>query len=729
MKLNFLNSSISSGGILVVALMATNFLNFLFNAILGRALSLEQFSVLTLINTLWFILSIFFNSLSSTATNRTAYLFAKRGNNVAFGFERFFLKKGLLIGTIIFFAWIFLIPVFLYLFHTSNYVMFLSVAPAILLGVFIAIQRGFFSGVFSFTKAAIIIIIESLSKLLLAIGFIAIGYKELTYLSIPISIVITFIVTLILIKRIPREKIEYEYAFPRKLLFATFLTVFGGAAFLSVDLLLARHFLSSTNSGAYALLSLVGKMVYFLGSLFSVFILTIASRDTGLNKNSANNFYKLLAANFGLLSIAFIGLGLLGPMLIPILFGSKSLMIVEYLRPYVLAIVLFTIAGSFSSYHLAKQQFIFAYNGIFATVLLCIGVFFFHSDIEQFINVILISSYIYLSTNVILHILYKDVSAYVDDEDKIRVRKLSKGEQKTLSASICLPAYNEEKNIGELLKKLANQKTNHINIEKIVVVSSASTDKTDEIVKSYEKKHPGKVKLIREKERNGKASAINTFLQDAKEDVVVIQSADTLPMENTIEQLCLPFLMDENIGMTGGAPIPVNNKNTFLGYVIHTWWWFHRNIPRFGEIIAFRNIIEEVSPRTAVDEAYIQAKFAQMGHKIVHVDEARVFNKGSESISDIIKQRRRIYNGHTRLQKEEHVHISHMTKSGIKLLLCNYKMYGPTQLLWLVGGMGIEITANILGRYDKYVNKVNPVAWDVAKSTKDLRNTEGGVKI
>ena len=22
----------------------------------------------------------------------------------------------------------------------------------------------------------------------------------------------------------------------------------------------------------------------------------------------------------------------------------------------------------------------------------------------------------------------------------------------------------------------------------------------------------------------------------------------------------------------------------FLGFIIHTWWWFHRNIPRFGEI-------------------------------------------------------------------------------------------------------------------------------------------------
>src|SRR5690606_11694186 len=137
--------------------------------------------------------------------------------------------------------------------------------------------------------------------------------------------------------------------------------------------------------------------------------------------------------------------------------------------------------------------------------------------------------------------------------------------------------------------------------------------------------------------------------------------------------------------------------------------------------IAFRNIIGEVSPRTAVDEAYMQAKFAQLGYKVVHIDEARVRNKGSESIKDIIKQRRRIFNGHTRLMEEEHVHISHVTKSGIKLLFFEYKLYSIDQLFWLIGGIMIEVWANILGRYDKYVNHVNPVVWDIATTTKDLK--------
>jgi len=197
-----LHNSFSSGGILVASLMLTNFLNFLFNAILGRELTLEQFSILTLVNTLWFILTVFFTSLSSTVNNRTAYLLAKRGENVAIGFEKFFLSRGLKIGLALLCIWLVSIPVMSVIFHIDNYFIFLSIAPAIIFGIYAAIHRGFFSGIFSFTKAAIIIISESLSKLLFALLFLALGLNEFVYFSIPLAIFITFLVTYFLIKKV-----------------------------------------------------------------------------------------------------------------------------------------------------------------------------------------------------------------------------------------------------------------------------------------------------------------------------------------------------------------------------------------------------------------------------------------------------------------------------------------------------------------------------------------------
>src|ERR1700722_5241499 len=288
-----------------------------------------------------------------------------------------------------------------------------------------------------------------------------------------------------------------------------------------------------------------------------------------------------------------------------------------------------------------------------------------------------------------------------------------------LSISICVPAYNEGKNIEQILNALLIQETQKIIINKIIVVSSASIDNTDTVVEQFSKQY-SKVILIRQQERQGKASAINTCLGIITDEIVVIESADTVPDRNCIENLCLPFLYDKHLGMVGGAPHPVNDRNTFLGYIIHAWWWFHRNIPRFGEIIAYRNIFSRISMTTAVDEAYIQAKMVQMQYKVVHVDSAIVRNKGAETISDLIKQRRRVMNGHARLYSEEHVKIDSMTKSSIHLLLFKYQLHSMKEVCWLIGGILIEIYARLLGFYDYYIVGKNPFVWDIASTTKEL---------
>lgn len=298
---------------------------------------------------------------------------------------------------------------------------------------------------------------------------------------------------------------------------------------------------------------------------------------------------------------------------------------------------------------------------------------------------------------------------------------------KLLGVAICIPAYNEAKNIRGILTALHHQITDKIKINKIVVVSSGSTDDTEDIVREYCDSHE-KFILITQKERKGKAAAINSFLKQTDDEIVVIESADTIPHPDAIEKLCLPFINDKKIGMTGGAPMPVNDPNTFLGYIIHAWWWFHRNIPRFGEIIAYRNILKDISPTTAVDEAFIQAKLVQKGLKPVHVDEARVQNKGPETVADLIKQRRRIFNGHSRLEAEENVRINNMTKSSIKLILFHYKFKNLKHVMWFFGGICIEIYARMLGLYDTLVKNKNPYIWDTAKTTKNLRiNTRGGL--
>jgi len=72
-----------------------------------------------------------------------------------------------------------------------------------------------------------------------------------------------------------------------------------------------------------------------------------------------------------------------------------------------------------------------------------------------------------------------------------------------MKITIGIPAYNEEKNIGNLLNDILNQKLEHNILEKILVISDNSTDKTDEIVSSFMKRYDN-IQLIRIEKRREK---------------------------------------------------------------------------------------------------------------------------------------------------------------------------------------------------------------------------------
>ena len=75
-------------------------------------------------------------------------------------------------------------------------------------------------------------------------------------------------------------------------------------------------------------------------------------------------------------------------------------------------------------------------------------------------------------------------------------------------------AYNEEANIGRLLRSLLRQRFTHCYLREILVVASGCTDRTEEIVRNIMEKD-NRIKLLIQPHREGKASAINLFLSKA----------------------------------------------------------------------------------------------------------------------------------------------------------------------------------------------------------------------
>lgn len=292
---------------------------------------------------------------------------------------------------------------------------------------------------------------------------------------------------------------------------------------------------------------------------------------------------------------------------------------------------------------------------------------------------------------------------------------------KQISVSVGIIAHNEEKNIGQLLENILKQKTKVVNIDEIIIISSGSTDNTNSIIQNISQKDK-RIKIIVEEKRNGKAFAINIFLKESKNNIAIIESGDTVPKECTIEILCKPF-KNKTVGMVGAHPIPVDTKSTFLGYTNHLIWEIHHEIslikPKCGELIAFRKIFDKIPEDTIVDEAWIEYEITKRDLKIVYAPDAIVFNKGSETINDLIKQRRRIATGHLDLYNRTKYKIStisnFMMLDSIRKILVDAK---PKQFVWFFSAVLIEGMCQLLGSYDYFFRKEKHIIWNISRSAR-----------
>ena len=193
------------------------------------------------------------------------------------------------------------------------------------------------------------------------------------------------------------------------------------------------------------------------------------------------------------------------------------------------------------------------------------------------------------------------------------------------SVVVGIMAYNEAANIGRTIHSLQEQ-TIAERIERIVVVASGCTDDTCAIVARMAAEDP-RIVLVEEGTRAGKTVALNTFLADVHESIVVVPSADLILEPDTLEHLIAP-LDDPRIGMVGAHPVPTNSRDTFIGFAVNLMWELHHRIasvePKMGELVAFRNQLGALDPAVLSDELAVENQIRTAGLRIVYAPDARV---------------------------------------------------------------------------------------------------------
>lgn len=293
--------------------------------------------------------------------------------------------------------------------------------------------------------------------------------------------------------------------------------------------------------------------------------------------------------------------------------------------------------------------------------------------------------------------------------------------QDKIRCSVGITAYNEEANIGRLLQAILDQRLYDVEITEIIVVASGCTDRTEEIVREYMDKDP-RIQLHVQEKREGKTSAINVFLAHAREKICVLESGDTLPNEDTIGRMVSMF-RDPAVGMTGAQKVAVNTPDHIVGVLSHLRLKMEHQlcleIPRLGELIAFRKVFDQLPSDVAMDEAFVEALILRRGMQVRYAPEAVVYNMGPETVSDFVKQRRRNYAGHLYLKDKYGYQVSSLENTRVARLALE-EVWGAVSLVYTLGVLAIlELYSRALGWWDYRVRKKKHVVWDMAWTTKD----------
>jgi glycosyltransferase involved in cell wall biosynthesis len=116
---------------------------------------------------------------------------------------------------------------------------------------------------------------------------------------------------------------------------------------------------------------------------------------------------------------------------------------------------------------------------------------------------------------------------------------INEGQNRKIKLSVVIPCYNEEKTLGECLKRVLAISDNDLALE-IIVVDDASADESAKIAAELALAHP-EIKVLRQAKNQGKGAALRAGFKEASGDLVAVQDADLEYDPRELKNLIKPF--------------------------------------------------------------------------------------------------------------------------------------------------------------------------------------------
>ena len=381
---------VMASGMLFTTTLIASAINYVYHFLMGRMLGPAEYGIIGALFSVIYFIGATLNTVQTVAAKFVSVLKAKsEGSKIGWLLRRISAKM-LLLGVGVSLVFVFgstFIADFLAM--PARHVVAFSTAFTLIFVLFG--MRGFLQGLQKFRSLSFSIIVESIFRLAVALGLVALGYGVFGALisygvAVAFSVVFSFVPLARLWKSAEKYKINssevYNYSIP------VLIAMVAITAAYTLDVFLAKHFFDPVTAGHYAAAGLLSKIIFFGSVSIAQVMFPKISEMYAAKQNYSGVFKKALAAVIGVSAAATAAYYLFPNFLVSVFFGPAYADVIPIVGPFSLAIGILSVNFVFISYFLSlnKTGFI-PFLLIFVAAELT-GIWFWHNSMQQIITII-----------------------------------------------------------------------------------------------------------------------------------------------------------------------------------------------------------------------------------------------------------------------------------------------------------------------------------------------------
>jgi len=400
---------ISGSFYVFLGITLSSFLAFILNIYIARNLSYSDYGIFASILSLITLLAIPSASISAVIVRFATLFFSKNEEASAGAFYIKSFKYLLVFCVLLAIVSAALFPLISDFLKINDPGLMVLAVIAVALFYLATLNVAFLQSLLKFKLLGIFHSLAGIGKLVGGVALIILGFKVYgALLATLIFSLIDFIFSFFPLRKViskagkdvvvSRREFAY-YAIP------TSIAIFSLSSFISTDVILVKHFFSSSEAGFYGGLSLIGKVVfYFTGSIPMAMFPLIVKRHA--NQENFNNLFYIALIIVLIPSILITVFYFIFPeFTIKLFLGREGYVsIAPYLGLFGILLTIYSINNVFVNFFLSVKKTLVSIIVLFFASLQIILIYIYHDNFSQIVYVSIITSVLLLGSLMVYYL-------------------------------------------------------------------------------------------------------------------------------------------------------------------------------------------------------------------------------------------------------------------------------------------------------------------------------------